>query len=76
MTSFAFVAGLIPLMFASGAGAVGNKTIGSAAAGGMLLGTIFGLIIIPGLYVVFASISEKFSTKRLKERIPLTEETE
>jgi HAE1 family hydrophobic/amphiphilic exporter-1 len=75
MTSFAFVAGLIPLMFASGAGAVGNKTIGSSAAGGMLIGTIFGLIIIPGLYVVFASISEKFSKKRLKERIPLTEET-
>jgi HAE1 family hydrophobic/amphiphilic exporter-1 len=74
MTSFAFVAGLVPLMFASGAGAVGNKTIGSAAAGGMLLGTIFGLIIIPGLYVIFASISEKFSKNRLKERIPLTEE--
>jgi HAE1 family hydrophobic/amphiphilic exporter-1 len=74
MTSFAFVAGLVPLMFASGAGAVGNKTIGSAAAGGMLLGTIFGLIIIPGLYVIFASISEKFSKDRLKERIPLTEE--
>lgn len=54
MTSFAFVAGLIPLMFASGAGAIGNKTIGTAAAGGMLFGTIFGVIIIPGLYVIFA----------------------
>ena len=62
-------------MFASGAGAVGNKTIGSSAAGGMLIGTIFGLIIIPGLYVIFASISDKFSKNRLKERIPLTEET-
>ncbi|WP_347275748.1 efflux RND transporter permease subunit, partial [Candidatus Kuenenia sp.] len=48
MTSFAFIAGLIPLMFASGAGAVGNRTIGAAAAGGMLFGTIFGVIIIPG----------------------------
>ena len=75
MTSFAFVAGLIPLMFAAGAGAVGNRTIGSAAAGGMLTGTIFGLIIIPGLYVVVASISEKFSKRRRKENIPLTEET-
>jgi len=75
MTSFAFVVGLIPLMFASGAGAIGNKTIGSAAAGGILIGTIFGLVIIPGLYVVFASISERFSKRRLKERIPLTEET-
>jgi HAE1 family hydrophobic/amphiphilic exporter-1 len=61
MTSFAFVAGLIPLMFASGAGAIGNKTIGSSAAGGMLFGTIFGLIVIPGLYVIFASISKRFS---------------
>jgi HAE1 family hydrophobic/amphiphilic exporter-1 len=55
MTSFAFIAGLIPLMLASGAGAIGNQTIGSAAAGGMLFGTIFGVIIIPGLYVLFAS---------------------
>jgi hydrophobic/amphiphilic exporter-1 (mainly G- bacteria), HAE1 family len=63
MTSFAFIAGLIPLVFASGAGAIGNKTIGSAAAGGMLFGTIFGLLIIPGLYFVFASLSEYFSKK-------------
>lgn len=55
MTSFAFVAGLIPLVLSSGAGAIGNKTIGSAAAGGMLLGTIFGVLLIPGLYVAFAS---------------------
>lgn len=59
MTSFAFTAGLIPLMLASGAGAIGNKTIGSAAAGGMLFGTIFGVIIIPGLYVIFASMGKK-----------------
>jgi len=52
MTSFAFIAGLIPLMTASGAGAIGNRTIGSAAAGGMLFGTVFGVIIIPGLYVI------------------------
>jgi hydrophobic/amphiphilic exporter-1 (mainly G- bacteria), HAE1 family len=58
MTSFAFIAGLIPLMLASGAGEVGNNTIGSATAGGMLLGTIFGIIIIPGLYVAFAHLSE------------------
>ncbi len=59
MTSFAFIAGLIPLVFASGPGAVGNRTIGSAAAGGMLFGTIFGVVIIPGLYYIFARISEK-----------------
>jgi HAE1 family hydrophobic/amphiphilic exporter-1 len=55
MTSFAFIAGLVPLMFATGAGAIGNQTLGSATAGGMLIGTIFGLLLVPGLYVVFAS---------------------
>lgn len=59
MTSFAFVAGLIPLMFASGAGAIGNRTIGTAAAGGMLFGTIFGVVVIPGLYVIFAGMAKK-----------------
>ncbi len=59
MTSFAFTAGLIPLMLASGAGEIGNKTIGSAAAGGMLFGTIFGVLVIPGLYFIFASIAKK-----------------
>ncbi len=63
MTSFAFIAGLIPLMLASGAGAVGNRSIGTAAAGGMLTGTIFGLFVIPGLYVFFAKIGERFGSK-------------
>jgi HAE1 family hydrophobic/amphiphilic exporter-1 len=58
MTSFAFIAGLIPLVTSHGAGAVGNKTIGSSAMGGMLLGTLFGVIIIPGLYYVFARLAE------------------
>jgi HAE1 family hydrophobic/amphiphilic exporter-1 len=73
MTSFAFVAGLIPLMFASGAGEIGNNTIGSAAAGGMIFGTVFGVIIIPGLYVTFASIAEKHHRKGQKEEAPFTE---
>jgi HAE1 family hydrophobic/amphiphilic exporter-1 len=59
MTSFAFIAGLIPLMIASGAGEIGNRTIGSAAAGGMLIGTIFGVILVPGLYYIFASFGDK-----------------
>lgn len=54
MTSFAFIAGLIPLMMASGAGAIGNRTIGTAAAGGMLLGTVFGVLVVPGLYIIFS----------------------
>ncbi|MEG0188925.1 MAG: efflux RND transporter permease subunit, partial [Algoriella sp.] len=59
MTSFAFIAGLIPLVIASGPGAVGNRTIGTAAAGGMLFGTIFGLFIVPGLYVAFGTLADK-----------------
>lgn len=59
MTSFAFIAGLIPLCLASGAGAVGNRSIGTAAAGGMLIGTVFGLIIIPGLYIFFATLENR-----------------
>jgi hydrophobe/amphiphile efflux-1 (HAE1) family protein len=54
MTSLAFIAGLIPLCVADGAGAMGNRSIGTAAAGGMFFGTVFGLILIPGLYVLFA----------------------
>ena len=64
MTSFAFIAGLIPLVIATGAGAIGNRSIGTASAGGMLFGTIFGVIIIPGLYVIFAQLSEQFTKKK------------
>lgn len=74
MTSFAFIAGLIPLVMASGPGKVGNRTIGSAAAGGMLMGTIFGVIIIPGLYYFFGKISEKQILVKNEEENPLTEE--
>jgi HAE1 family hydrophobic/amphiphilic exporter-1 len=74
MTSFAFIAGLLPLIFASGAGALGNRTIGTAAAGGMLFGTIFGVIIVPGLYYIFASISEKNLLIDTEDENPLTEE--
>ncbi|WP_298305688.1 efflux RND transporter permease subunit [Flavobacterium sp.] len=63
MTSFAFIAGLIPLCMASGAGALGNQSIGYAAAGGMFIGTIFGLVIIPGLYIFFAKIQNKISNE-------------
>jgi hydrophobic/amphiphilic exporter-1 (mainly G- bacteria), HAE1 family len=54
MTSLAFVAGLLPLVFSSGAGAVANRTIGTAAAGGMVIGTVLGVLLIPGLYFIFA----------------------
>ena len=65
MTSFAFVAGLIPLCIASGAGAIGNRSIGTAAAGGMLIGTIFGLVVIPGLYIFFAKLENKKKDEKI-----------
>jgi len=61
MTSFAFILGLVPLMFASGAGAVGNKSIGTGAVGGMLIGTILGVFVIPVLFIIFQSLQERIS---------------
>ena len=58
MTSFAFIAGLIPLVLAHGAGAIGNQTIGTSAMGGMLLGTLGGVLIIPGLYYIFGRMAD------------------
>ena len=73
MTSFAFIAGLVPLVFATGAGALGNRTIGTASAGGMLAGTVFGVMVIPGLYYLFARLVD--GRKLLKDEVdePLSE---
>jgi HAE1 family hydrophobic/amphiphilic exporter-1 len=68
MTSFAFILGLVPLMLASGAGAEGNRSIGTGAVGGMLIGTIFGVFVIPVLFIIFQSLQERISGK------PTTEE--
>jgi HAE1 family hydrophobic/amphiphilic exporter-1 len=62
MTSFAFIFGLLPLMLATGAGAISNRSIGTAAVGGMLIGTVFGVFVIPVLFVVFQSLQEKVSS--------------
>jgi hydrophobe/amphiphile efflux-1 (HAE1) family protein len=72
MTSFAFIAGLIPLCIADGAGAMGNRSIGTAAAGGMLTGTLFGIFLIPGLYVLFASRkkAKEQQTHKNKQAMP------
>ena len=61
MTSFAFIFGLIPLMIATGAGATGNRSIGTGAVGGMLIGTLFGVFVIPVLFVIFQALQEKIS---------------
>lgn len=74
MTSFAFIAGLIPLMLATGAGAIGNRTLGSAALGGMLFGTIFGVIIVPGLYYIFGTLAEGRKLIKGEEFNPLSED--
>lgn len=74
MTSFAFIAGLIPLLFATGPGAIGNRTIGASSAGGMLLGTLFGVIIVPGLYYIFGSLAEGRKLIRDEDDMPLTED--
>jgi len=74
MTSFAFIAGLIPLVRAHGAGAVGNKTIGSSAMGGMLFGTIFGVLIVPGLYYVFGTMIDGRKLINDESVVPLTED--
>jgi HAE1 family hydrophobic/amphiphilic exporter-1 len=74
MTSFAFIAGLIPLIIATGAGAIGNRTIGASALGGMLFGTIFGVIIVPGLYYIFASLADGKHLIKDEDESPLSEE--
>ena len=60
MTSLAMIIGLLPMMFASGVGKNGNQTLGAAAVGGMLLGTLFQIVVVPGLFVIFQSLQEKF----------------
>ncbi|MBS1949454.1 MAG: RND efflux system, inner membrane transporter [Cytophagales bacterium] len=74
MTSFAFIAGLIPLVNSHGAGAIGNRTIGSSALGGMLFGTVFGVIIVPGLYYIFGKIAEGRKLIRDEDHDSLSED--
>ena len=73
MTSFAFIAGLFPLVVATGAGAIGNRTIGTTGAGGMLLGTVVGVLVIPGLYYIFGKLAD--GRKLLQDEVdePLSE---
>ncbi|HVU88476.1 MAG TPA: efflux RND transporter permease subunit [Pirellulales bacterium] len=73
MTSFAFIAGLIPLVVATGAGAIGNRTIGTTAAGGMLIGTAVGVLIIPGLFFLFAQLERGRKLLKNESAHPLSE---
>ena len=63
MTSFAFIFGMLPLIVEGGAGSQGNHSIGVAAAGGMLIGTLFGVFVIPTMYVIFGSLDASLRKK-------------
>jgi HAE1 family hydrophobic/amphiphilic exporter-1 len=67
MTSLALIIGLLPLMFASGVGANGNQALGTGAIGGMLIGMVLQVLIVPCLFVVFQTIQEKFSPIKWKD---------
>ena len=73
MTSFAFIAGLLPLVVATGPGAIGNRTIGTAAVGGMLVGTVIGVLVIPGLYYMFGKMADKRNLIKDESDEPLSE---
>ena len=74
MTSFAFIAGLVPLVIATGAGAIGNRTIGGSSLGGMLIGTLFGVVVIPGLYYIFGRMAEGRSLIKDEHQETISEE--
>ncbi|MDR1258714.1 MAG: efflux RND transporter permease subunit [Tannerellaceae bacterium] len=65
MTSFALIFGLLPLAMATGAGAIGNRSIGISAIGGMLIGTMLGILVIPSLYIIFQTLQDRFSRSGL-----------
>ena len=67
MTSLTMIFGMLPLMFASGAGANGSRTIGTGVVGGMLIGTLGLLVIVPALFVVFQALQERFKPVAFKE---------
>ncbi|OYP34547.1 efflux RND transporter permease subunit [Rhodopirellula sp. MGV] len=73
MTSFAFIVGLIPLVRATGPGAIGNRTIGTTAVGGMLVGTLIGVLVIPGLYYLFGRMADGRQLIRDEHDEPLSE---
>ena len=70
MTSFAFIVGLLPLIWATGASALGNHSIGTGAVGGMLTGVILGVFIIPVLFVIFQYLQEKVTGKPNQKKHP------
>ena len=74
MTSFAFILGLMPLVLSGGVGAAGNRSIGTGAVGGLLIGTIFGVFVIPILFILFQWLQEKISGKPTENNLEISEE--
>ncbi len=68
MTSLAMIIGLLPMMFAHGAGRNGNQALGSGAIGGMLIGMILQVLIVPALFVAFQALQEKLSPPKWKDK--------
>jgi len=73
MTSFAFIVGLLPLTWAKGGSALGNRSIGTGALGGMLVGVLLGVFIIPVLFVIFQYLQEKIGRKKEEKELALAE---
>jgi len=74
MTSFAFIVGLLPLTWAQGGSALGNRSIGTGALGGMLTGVVLGVFIIPVLYIIFQSLHERVGKKAALKRAAVAQE--
>ena len=68
MTSLAMIIGLIPLMLASGAGANGYNALGTGSVGGMLIGMVFQILVVPTLFVIFQTIQEKITPLEWKDK--------
>jgi HAE1 family hydrophobic/amphiphilic exporter-1 len=76
MTSFAFILGLFPLVISSGIGANGNRSIGVGAVGGMLIGTMLGIMVIPAMFVIFQTLQEKITGPVIQESPQLNNKEE
>src|SRR5207248_5838420 len=70
MTSFAFIFGLLPLVIASGAGALSRRAVGTPVFGGMIAAALFGIFVIPMLYVVFQWLRERTARRAVRPTAP------
>jgi HAE1 family hydrophobic/amphiphilic exporter-1 len=66
MTSFAFIVGILPLTYATGSSAMGNRSISTGAVGGMLTGVLLGVLVIPVLFIIFQYLQEKINPRKAK----------